>query len=70
MKLYVWEGDGVLEDYTSGMIVAIAEDLEGALAAIRAKCDYCFQSFPPDRPSQVIDLDDAKPEAWVTWGGG
>ena len=28
MKIFVWEGDGVLTDYTNGMIVAIAADLD------------------------------------------
>lgn len=72
MKLYVWEGDGVLEDYSTGMIVALAPDLEGALAAIRSACDYCMKSFPTDRPTEVIDLGHvtAEPKAWLTWGGG
>jgi hypothetical protein len=72
MKLYVWVGDGVLHDYTSGHITAIAEDLEGALAAIRAECNYGMDSFPNDKPTAVIDFNDPsiQPRAWVTWGGG
>jgi hypothetical protein len=56
MKIFVWEGDGVLTDYTNGMIVAIAADLESALLAIEAKCDYCMQSFPNHKPTQVVEL--------------
>lgn len=72
MKLFIWEGEGVLEDYTSGMVVAIAPDLEAALKAVEAKCDYCMNSFPTHRPSQVIDLkeDPNHIEGWVVYGGG
>ncbi len=74
MKLYIWEGDGVLQDWTSGMIVALAEDLEGALAAVRQECDWCMHSFPNDKPTRVIDLGvcSAKPKrmAAVVYGGG
>lgn len=72
MKLFVWEGDGVLTDYTNGMIVALGSDLQEALGAIRAKADYCMNSFPNDKPTSVIDLGPsaAKPDAWVCYGGG
>ena len=30
LKLFVWEGDGVLQDYSSGMICVLAYDLEEA----------------------------------------
>ena len=70
MKLFVWEGEGVLTDYTDGMIVAMAQNLERALAAIEKKCSYA-KAFPPN-PTQVIDLGNATEheEAWVCWGGG
>lgn len=72
MKLYIWEGDGVLQDYTSGMIVALAEDLEGALKAIETACNYCMNNFPNHKPSEVHDLGPvtAAPKAWVCYGGG
>lgn len=31
LKLFVWEGDGVLRDYNSGMICVLAYDLVEAL---------------------------------------
>jgi hypothetical protein len=72
MKLFVWEGDGVLTGYSNGMIVAVAEDLESALNAVAAKCGHCMSSFPNHKPSQIIDLNaGTRPtEAWVCWGGG
>ena len=71
MKLYVWQGDGVLQDYTSGMICALGNDLQEALTAVRASCDYCMGSFPNDRPSAVIEIDaNTKPQAWTCYGGG
>ncbi len=71
MKLYIWDGDDTLCDYTSGMIAALGNDLEEALTAIRKACSHGMGSFPNDRPSRVIDLNsETKPEAWVCWGGG
>jgi hypothetical protein len=65
MKLFVWEGDGVLTDYSNGMICVLAKDLEEALKLIREKCGYCMNSFPPDK-YKIIE----KPEAFICWGGG
>lgn len=72
MKLFIWEGDGVLTDWTNGMIVALANDLQEALTAIEAKCNYCMSLFPGHKPSQIIEvgISDAKADAWVCWGGG
>jgi hypothetical protein len=38
LKLYVWED--VLEDYTSGMAVALAPDVETALKLLSKKAGY------------------------------
>ena len=71
MKLFIWQGDGVLQDYTSGMIIAIADDLEGAHRAILAECDYCGDAYP-HLPTGVVDIGNADqdPRAWLCWGGG
>jgi hypothetical protein len=78
MKLYVWEGDGVLQDYTSGMICAIADNLEDAWKVIeRADEATTWQHEGKERvwnfpqyPTTVIDLSNAQPMAFVCWGGG
>lgn len=72
MKLFIWIGDGVLQDWTSGQIVALAPNLEEALKQVDEEMGYESDSFPRNEPTQVIDLDDEKTqnEAWVTWGGG
>lgn len=73
MKLFIWIGDGVLQDcWTSGQIVALAPSLEEALKQVDEEMGYESDSFPRNEPTQVIDLDDVKTqnEAWVTWGGG
>lgn len=72
MKLFIWIGDGVLQDWTSGQIVALAPNLEEALKQVDEEMGYESDSFPRNEPTQVIDLDDVKTqnEAWVTWGGG
>jgi hypothetical protein len=71
MKLFIWEGDGVLTDYTNGMIVAMAPDLEGALQAIKAKGECCMGSFPPI-PTETVEIGSVITEsrAWVCCGGG
>lgn len=73
MKLYVWNDEYTLCDYTHGMICAIGVDLEDALKAVERACDYCMNSFPNHKPTKVIDLGEncpAQPEAWVCYGGG
>ena len=70
MKLFVWEGSGVLTDYSDGLIVAVAPDLESALKAIEVKCYYAEGAFPP-HPTTIVDLDQvSNPQAWLVWGGG
>ncbi len=63
LKLFVWEGEGVLTDYTNGMICVLAENLEQALRLIEAKCDYCMDSFPINNYKVIT-----KPEAFIIWG--
>jgi len=46
MKLFIWEGAGVLTDYTDGMIAVLAKNLDEALKLIEKKCNYCMASFP------------------------
>lgn len=68
MKLFVWEGPGVLTDYGDGLIVAIGETLQEALAAIEKKESFAMKAFPP-LPTREIDLgDNTAPEAWLCWG--
>lgn len=68
MKLFIWEGDGVLTDYTNGMVVALAPDLETALKKINEVCSW---GAYPALPSQVVDLDAApEPAVWFVSGGG
>ncbi len=73
MKLFIWEGDGVLQDYSSGMICAIGEDLPDALRAIEEACNYCMNSFPQNSPTEVVNIGrpkNIKRRAWTCWGGG
>lgn len=39
MKLFIWHGDGVLEDWSSGQITCIAKDLPTALQIIDEEMD-------------------------------
>lgn len=65
LKLFVWEGNGVLSDYTDGLICVLAENLEQALKLINEKCKYCSNHFDASN-YKIIE----KPEAFFVWGGG
>ena len=65
LKLFIWEGDGVLMDYGNGMICVLAKDHSQALELIEKKCNHCMSSFPVN-DYRVIE----SPEAFVCWGGG
>lgn len=71
VKLYIWEGGGVLSDYSNGMIFALGNDLKEALLAVEKTSAHCMQSFPNHKPTKILDLSKPiEPEAWVVWGGG
>lgn len=65
LKLFVWQGKGVLQDYTSGLICVLAPDLETALKLIKEKDSIAIGSFDPTNYQEIT-----KPEAFVQWGGG
>ena len=64
LKLFIWEGDGVLRDYSNGMIAVLAYNHSHALELIEQKCNYSMGSFPVNKYVVV-----EKPEAFVCWGG-
>jgi len=65
MKLFVWRN--VLTDYTSGMMVAIAENVVEARQQLLAECPY-IPSYDLAEEPDVYDTD--KPFADMVWGGG
>jgi predicted fused transcriptional regulator/phosphomethylpyrimidine kinase len=65
MKLFVWEGEGVLEDYTSGMICVLAKNINEAIALINVKYGGELTDYPKSK-YEVIE----KPEAFICFGGG
>lgn len=69
MKLYVWQD--VLCDYTAGMIVALAPDMETALALAREQSSFGAGDMGRETP-EVTDLGwvNAKPKLWLVHGGG
>jgi hypothetical protein len=66
MKLYIWEN--VLQDYSSGMIVALAPDLESALAT--AASESVREEMGRVTPAVVEIGDGTEPQSWHVWGGG
>jgi len=63
LKLYVWED--VLCDYTCGMMVALATDVDEARRLIQLKTDCIPEDDLAREPLEVID-----PTAFISWGGG
>src|SRR5258708_39348291 len=65
MRLYVWED--VLRDYSPGMIVVLAPDLDTAMTMVSEDVRAEMGAKKPT----VIDLAaDVKPQAWGVYGGG
>jgi len=71
MKLFVWQD--VLCDYTAGMIVALAPDMETALALARDSqySETAAGDMGKTKP-EVTDLGwvNSKPKLWLVYGGG
>ena len=65
LKLYVWED--VLQDYTSGMAVALAESKEAALAQLEASGLYRW-SMDELRATEPVVCE--TPCAFWVHGGG
>jgi hypothetical protein len=71
MRLYVWEN--VLRDYTSGMIVALAPDMETALAlACASMYGKAAASEMSETEPEVTSVGRvaAEPKIWLVHGGG
>ena len=67
MKLYVWTD--VLCDYSAGMAVALAPDLETALAALDKNAGYHLD-LPVDKMTAIDLSGEVEPQAWYVYGGG
>ena len=65
MKLFVWEG--VLTDWTSGMMIAIAPTADEAREALLKECDYLPLE---DLAQEPEEHDLTKNVAYYVWGGG
>ncbi len=67
-KLFVWEG--VLTDYSSGMVVALAPSLEAAYALLETQFgEYSMTEIRATEPT-VIDSLTCEPQEWHVSGGG
>ena len=82
LKLFVWEG--VLSDWTSGMVCVLAHNEDEAWELMREKDDtacWVLQGEPEDRKlKKVRDFENGggvirpviveEPQAFTVWGGG
>lgn len=69
MRLYVWTN--VLWDYGPGMIVALAPDLDTALALARTMHPSVPLDMGGTAPADVIEVTAASgPRVWFQHGGG
>lgn len=62
LKLFVW--DGVLTDYSSGIMFALAHDVDEARRLIVKACDYVIEEDLAKEPTVYTT-----PVARVLWGG-
>lgn len=71
MNLYVWEG--VLTDWTSGMIVALAKDLPAAYRAIGRLGSAWYEREARQYEPEITKLPGTsshmRPRAWAVAGG-
>jgi hypothetical protein len=65
MKVFVWED--VLTDYSSGLMVAIAQTVEEARDALLKECSYIPKG---DLDQQPKEFDLSEPAVFLCWGGG
>jgi len=65
VKLYIWEE--VLCDYKCGMIVALAPDLESAMAA--EPIDYVRAEMGRVSPKVIEINPDVQAQTWHVYGG-
>lgn len=63
LKLFVWHD--VLTDYTSGVMFALAHDVEEARKLIHVNCSYLIETDLELQPT-VYDA----PIGFAVWGGG
>ncbi len=65
LKLFVWPE--ACTDYTSGIMFAVAADVEAARQEILKKCNYVPAEDLIKTPEE---WDLSVPRASITWGGG
>lgn len=74
MKLFVWQG--VLRDYSAGMIVALAPSLDAALRHVRSHPEKFSSQVAADMGTEtpeVVTLTGCAPKrtkVWYVFGGG
>ena len=66
LKLFVWEGDNVLQDYSPGMVCVLARSLGHAIELLEDKYPAYYLANIPLSKYKVI----TKPEAFAIYGGG
>ena len=65
LKLFVWEGNGVLTDYTNGMICVLAHSFQEAMELIAKESPHSMDSFPSLK-YKIYE----EPKAFLCYGGG
>ena len=63
LKLFVWED--VMKDYTSGIMFALAKNVEDARKQILKECDYIPKEDLMKEPIVIT-----KAQGFAVWGGG
>jgi hypothetical protein len=66
LKLWVWEGDGVLTDYTDGLVCVLAATEEEAWSELKKVSDVAHDALR-ERDLRPRSYD--QPSAFYVWGG-
>lgn len=68
MRLYIWQGDGVLEAYGTGIIVVLAHDDAEAQRLVDKQWNFDYPSYLVAK-AEVIDLTIDQPaKIWSLYG--
>ncbi len=63
-KLKMFVAEGVLEDWSAGMVCVLAENLEQVMELLKEKDESAYKYILKES-FRVVE----KPEAFVVWGG-
>lgn len=65
--LYIWQGDGVLESYGTGLVVCLAPSLLHAVSVLKKHWGKTYTSLPFYHPSEIIAVGQPQDQVVQYW---